>query len=103
MSTGYNTSALLWHFFGGGRRGESNAFFLAVRGVGGGGAYTLWDFLSSFFNGIPYMAESDKRTPSEGARQPARLWAQHPGHGLGLLSVGRAGVAPPWGPRAPLL
>lgn len=80
--------------------GKSDAV-LAIGGVGGAGAYTMWDLFFSFFNGIPYMTESDKkRTPSAWAVSLARLlgsasWKH--------LSVGCAGPAPPGAPRAPLL
>lgn len=38
------------------------------------GAHTMWDLILSFFNGIPYMTESDKRrTPSVYEVSLARL------------------------------
>lgn len=54
------------------------------------GAYTMWDFFFSFFNGIPYMTESDKeRTPSVWDVSLARL--------LGSASWARPG-SPSQGP-----
>lgn len=50
-------------------------FWRFGRGWGGWvGAYTMWDLFFSFFNGIPYMTESDKkRTPSVWDVSLARL------------------------------
>lgn len=58
-------------------------------GGAGAGAYTMWDLVFSFFNGIPYMTESDKkRTPSVRDVSLARL--------LGSASWARPGSCSQW-------
>lgn len=55
----------------------------------GVGAYTRWDFPFSFVNGIPYMAESDKkRTPSSGLSILGVAWGSSQWALLGRLLRG---------------
>lgn len=65
----------------------------------GAGAYTMWDLVFSFFNGIPYMTESDKKkTPSVWTSAWRGSWAQDPGRILEAALSGLCWVGSSVGP-----